>query len=604
MYINTNVSALFAENSLSNTQSTLNSLQQEMSTGYQINSPSDNPSGLAISNLMSGELGAINSATSNATEASNLLNTANGGMQTDIQIVQQIQQLAVQASNSTNNSQDTQDIQNQIQQLLVSMDNVSTTLNYNNQFVLGQGPSTSSPTPSNEFLSLGSNATPSAIVSVSGSIGSSPAALATVTENWVAGSGAAGSVGSVVVTLTYGADTFTQTVAAASSVSVGTGMTVVNFTSAGVGLNASVTVNLSSVSTENLTLATTAGGVFAAVSGSGFATTVAVTVTESFVAGSGSTPGTVVIKLQYGADTITQSIAGASSSTAGTGTVVVNLASAGAGIGSLALTVNLTAISTTTPASTTMIVSNLAQDSVSAGLVAASPFESVSVGADSGGLPAGTYQVQAYAQNGTDYLTILNSAGTTIATGSVANMASATGTVALQLVSGYNSVGSDSFIINVNQTDLNQATSVAMATASFSVASGQQYTFQTGPNQGSGNTLQTSFGSFNSSTLGLNNLDVTSAQGAQYAISQAESALSLLTNAQSGVGSQIDQINYTLTNLQTEGTNLQSSQASIMDANMAQVTSQFAQTQILEQTGIQALTTAQQLPSLVLKLLS
>ena len=70
------------------------------------------------------------------------------------------------------------------------------------------------------------------------------------------------------------------------------------------------------------------------------------------------------------------------------------------------------------------------------------------------------------------------------------------------------------------------------------------------------------------------------------------------------MGSQIDQINYTITNLQTEGTNLQSSQASIMDANMAQVTSQFAQTQILEQTGIQALTTAQQLPSMVLKLLS
>jgi flagellin len=41
-----------------------------------------------------------------------------------------------------------------------------------------------------------------------------------------------------------------------------------------------------------------------------------------------------------------------------------------------------------------------------------------------------------------------------------------------------------------------------------------------------------------------------------------------------------------------------------MDANMATVTSQFAQEQILMQTGIQALTTAQQLPSLVLKLLS
>ncbi len=385
MYINTNVSALFAENSLSNTQNTLNTLQQEMSTGYQINSPSNNPSGLAISNLMSGELGAINSATNNATEASNLLNTANGGMQTDVQIVQQIQQLAVQASNSTNNSQDTADIQGQIQQLLVSLDNVGTTLNYNNQQVLNQGPKASL-----------------------------------------------------------------------------------------------------------------------------------------------------------------------------TGTSVVG---------------------------------------------------SINIGADTGGLASGaSYAVQvsySSVNGGSDVVTVLTSTAggnTTLAMGTVANVGSTAGTIALQLVSGANSTGPDSFIVNVNQANLVSA--AATVSSSFSVAAGTQYQFQTGPNQGAGDVLQTSFGTFSSATLGLSNLNVTSGQGAQYAISQAQSALSLLTNAQSAVGSQIDQINYTITNLQTEGTNLQSSQASIMDANMAQVTSQFAQTQILEQTGIQALTTAQQLPSMVLKLLS
>ena len=391
MYINTNVSALFAENSLNNTQNTLNTLQQEMSTGYQINSPSNNPSGLAIANLMSGELGAINSATNNATEASNLLNTANGGMQTDIQIVQQIQQLAVQASNSTNNAQDTADIQGQIQQLLVSLDNVGTTLNYNNQAILNQGP--------------------------------------------------------------------TATIA--------------------------------------------------------------------------------------------------------TGTIVAG----------------------------------------------------ISIGADTGALAAGaSYAVQisyATVNGGEDVVTVLASTSSggnaTLAFGTIANLGSTAGTISLQLVSGYNSSGSgsDSFIVNVNQAQLASAapTSSSPVTAAFTVTQGTQYEFQTGPNQGSGDVLQTSFGSFSSATLGLSNLNVTSAQGAQYAISQAQSALSLLTNAQSAVGSQIDQINYTITNLQTEGTNLQASQASIMDANMAQVTSQFAQTQILEQTGIQALTTAQQLPSMVLKLL-
>jgi flagellin len=168
------------------------------------------------------------------------------------------------------------------------------------------------------------------------------------------------------------------------------------------------------------------------------------------------------------------------------------------------------------------------------------------------------------------------------------------------LVSGTGS-NQDSFVITVNQGNL---ASVGAYSAAFTVTPGTSYVFQTGPNQGNGNTLQAAFGTFNSATLGLNTINVTSQSAAQYAITQAQSALSMLTNAQSAVGSQIDQINYTLTNLQTESTNLQASRSSIMDANMATVTSQFAQTQILEQTGIQALQTAQQLPSMVLKLLS
>ncbi|WP_430626462.1 flagellin [Sulfobacillus thermotolerans] len=109
MIINTNVSALFAENAVNNTTNALSNLEQEMSTGYQINSPGNNPAGLAISTLMSGELGGINASVNNANQALNLLDTANGGIQNDVQIVTQIQQLATQASNSTETSQDQQD---------------------------------------------------------------------------------------------------------------------------------------------------------------------------------------------------------------------------------------------------------------------------------------------------------------------------------------------------------------------------------------------------------------------------------------------------------------------------------------------------------------
>ena len=43
--INTNVNALYALNSLTNTANKTNTLEQELSSGQSINSPSDNPAG-------------------------------------------------------------------------------------------------------------------------------------------------------------------------------------------------------------------------------------------------------------------------------------------------------------------------------------------------------------------------------------------------------------------------------------------------------------------------------------------------------------------------------------------------------------------------------
>lgn len=131
MFINTNVPALLAENAVANTTSQMATTQEELATGLAINSPADNPAGLAISDLMTGELGGLTSATQNANQAVNLLQTAAGGIQGDIATVQQIQQLAVEASNGTQTAQDQQDIQAQINQLLTQLDNSSSGVNYN-----------------------------------------------------------------------------------------------------------------------------------------------------------------------------------------------------------------------------------------------------------------------------------------------------------------------------------------------------------------------------------------------------------------------------------------------------------------------------------------
>lgn len=591
MYINTNVAALFAQNSLNNTQNSLNNLQQEMSTGYQINSPANNPSGLAISNLMQGEIGASNAAISNATEASNLLNVANGGMQTDVQIVQEIQQLAVQASNSTNNASDTQDIQNQIQSLMQTLDNVSQTLNYNNQFVLNQGAQVGTPSstdvnvitlattggqfisaaPSSPTLALGS-------YSLAESYTSTVLASLVTTGSFVSSAsivGAAPSAGSyqIEANAVTGASTTYNTVTVGLYDGTSLVGTLQTFTVATASTSGTYTVAL--------------GGVSVAFNDASFS-----------VATSGTVSATLAVNTQYNftASLYSSGVAGstatftvtANATTALAGSTVVNL-------DNQAFTLNLASISSTGQFENFSVANN-------------SPLANLYVGADSGGVAAGTYSVSmsysvpSGSSTGVDYITITNaSTGSVVASGSVGNMSSTGGVMSLQLVTGNNSTGSNSFVLDVNQASL--ASVLGSVTQTVQITGATQYEFQTGPNQGNGNATQIEFGTFNSTALGLNSMNVTNQAGASYAITQAQMALSMLTNAQGKVGAQVDQMNYTLSNLQTETTNLQSSQATIMDANMATVTSQFAQQQILMQTGIQALSTSQQLPSLVLKLL-
>jgi len=135
MYIRSNVSALFAENAIAAQNATLEAANQQIATGSQLTSPSDNPSASAIFNLGQGELGAMTQASQNVAQGVDLLNTANGAVQSDIQIVQQMQSLAVQASNGTNTSQDRADIQSQIQALASQIDQNSQ-VSYNGQALL------------------------------------------------------------------------------------------------------------------------------------------------------------------------------------------------------------------------------------------------------------------------------------------------------------------------------------------------------------------------------------------------------------------------------------------------------------------------------------
>lgn len=115
--INTNVNALYALNSLANTATKTNMLEQELSSGQAINSPADNPAGYIQAQGFTTQIGGTEQAVSNVNQAISLVQTANGAVTQQVNILQQIRTIADQAANGINSTQQLQSLQQVVSQL-------------------------------------------------------------------------------------------------------------------------------------------------------------------------------------------------------------------------------------------------------------------------------------------------------------------------------------------------------------------------------------------------------------------------------------------------------------------------------------------------------
>jgi flagellin len=134
--INTNVSALFALNSLANTSNTTNKLEQELSSGLAINSPADNPAGYIAAQGFQTQIGGVTQATSNANQAISLVQTADGAVQQQINLLQQISSIADQAANGINSPSELASLQQVVSQLQTQVTTISSQTQFNNTNLL------------------------------------------------------------------------------------------------------------------------------------------------------------------------------------------------------------------------------------------------------------------------------------------------------------------------------------------------------------------------------------------------------------------------------------------------------------------------------------
>jgi len=108
----------------------------------------------------------------------------------------------------------------------------------------------------------------------------------------------------------------------------------------------------------------------------------------------------------------------------------------------------------------------------------------------------------------------------------------------------------------------------------------------------------------NSGTLSaVSTVDISSAEGAQSAISIVDAAIQAIDSQRAGIGAVQNRLQSTIANLQSISENVSAARSRIQDADFAAETANLTRTQILQQAGISVLAQANAIPQQVLGLL-
>ena len=223
--INTNVSALFAQNSLKVNSRSLSSAMEQLSTGSKINSAKDDAAGLAISQTMTAQIRGLNQAVRNANDGVSMLQTAEGAMVEQTNMLQRMRELAVQSTTATYSGDQRGYMDKEFQALDTQIQNISQQTKWNGMDVLAGNSSGNAQSYAFTVGTGGTEAITVAIANVSqGASGLGTTALAVDTQASAVAAiaaidtalnklnGARADIGAGINQLTYAADNMANVV--------------------------------------------------------------------------------------------------------------------------------------------------------------------------------------------------------------------------------------------------------------------------------------------------------------------------------------------------------------------------------------------------------
>ncbi len=129
--IGTNVAAMRASYASTKAEQSLSKAIDRLSTGKRINSASDDAAGNAIATRMTSQIRGLNQAVRNANDGISLTQTAEGGMNEIVNMVQRMRELSVQSASGTLTDDDRANLQLEVTALIAQVNEVSADTKFN-----------------------------------------------------------------------------------------------------------------------------------------------------------------------------------------------------------------------------------------------------------------------------------------------------------------------------------------------------------------------------------------------------------------------------------------------------------------------------------------
>ena len=134
--INTNITALNNHNNARKTDDRLNASLTHLSSGLRVNKAADDASGMTIADSLKSQANSLGQAIANGNDAIGMVQTADGAMDEQLQIIDTIRTKAIQAAQDGQSTDSRKALQADISRLMEELDNIAKTTSFNGKQLL------------------------------------------------------------------------------------------------------------------------------------------------------------------------------------------------------------------------------------------------------------------------------------------------------------------------------------------------------------------------------------------------------------------------------------------------------------------------------------